>query len=837
MKTESSLTPRRIKKRLNIKKKEMTIQDEEIFKHANNLLQLLKVKKTLSDIPFNHSPENISLVYYAFEKEVYNNEFSLFLSHYLSSLKPLMNILPQNNSKETLIMLSQKLMFEKHKTNQLLFRFGDYGEKFYIILKGSVNVIIYKELEIKMTYEDYISHLKRLKELKEYVLMKKIIKINTNVIKEANVNYILSLDETEEERNITIQNSLNLFKHCNSYHSYNSYNSWNSNNNTMEVISANDYIQRSFPQVLNKNNKGDNDVNTKNSYDITLWVYFNLCSLGIGKTFGDIALSNPNCVRTGTIICKEDSYLGTLTKAGYDSLVKDSQDKLRKAKIMTILSAPIFTGVRVDTFIKNYFNCFKELELNQGMTLFNQGDKREEIFLIKEGEVDITTRLSFNELTTVIEDKGGIIDKLKEKMLFYDLFIHDIPIQYKNKRMYKLFVLKDGEISGLDDCLFNNRYLCNAICSSLKSIIYCIQYSMFQRLVEEEECIKNNLPAFTEVKTEVLRNRLIVLRNNEINHRCKMMPSFSEKILFNYNSINNTNTLTNINTSNSILSNTIIQIEGNKNIKNKGCLTSRNKSEIASKKQGIQMLNNSKDFSYGNKNKTRVHLNIEDKSERMVHYSSAIKYELERTVSKSNSDYKRIIKSDSLMYSDNIIKKSKDKIHKGQFQLSTPSNKNTQSKNTNNSNSNSKKKKEIVGKTIRRKKLTISSPCVAIGTPNKASDNILEQIINISAKHISHSKGLINTNKNNNTKPNINANEDILKSMAINHHKPGVIDFLAMDKVYESSEVKKSKQFKPKVTLIPLNILLLKKFKAPSVYNKRSLSVNEAHMLSNNIVK
>ena len=70
----------------------------------------------------------------------------------------------------------------------LLFRKNDLGDKFYIILKGKVSIIINQDTYIDMTEREYYIHFEKLRYFKEYYLLEKLlsydnkIEINSEII-------------------------------------------------------------------------------------------------------------------------------------------------------------------------------------------------------------------------------------------------------------------------------------------------------------------------------------------------------------------------------------------------------------------------------------------------------------------------------------------------------------------------------------------------------------------------------------------------------------------------------------------------------------------------------
>ena len=63
----------------------------------------------------------------------------------------------------------------------MLFRYGNKGNKFYVVLKGEVSVLILKEVRVNISFNRYFLHLLLLKMLKEDELLKKIITANSKI--------------------------------------------------------------------------------------------------------------------------------------------------------------------------------------------------------------------------------------------------------------------------------------------------------------------------------------------------------------------------------------------------------------------------------------------------------------------------------------------------------------------------------------------------------------------------------------------------------------------------------------------------------------------------------
>ena len=94
---------------------------------------------------------------------------------FLSTLKGSFNL------NKLLCSLSNYLKLEKKSKDTLLFRYGNKGNKFYVVLKGEVSVLILKEVRVNISFNRYFLHLLLLKMLKEDELLKKIITANSKI--------------------------------------------------------------------------------------------------------------------------------------------------------------------------------------------------------------------------------------------------------------------------------------------------------------------------------------------------------------------------------------------------------------------------------------------------------------------------------------------------------------------------------------------------------------------------------------------------------------------------------------------------------------------------------
>ena len=139
---------------------------------------------------------NFNTIQYILSKKNRNQKELSIIQEFLNSLNLFNN--PTNNiSKDKLLLsLSSFLKLEKRPQNSILFKFGNKGNKFYIVIKGELSVLILKETKIELNTVDYFIHLLLLKSLKEDELLKKTLMANNKIgIKIDEINFEYNYDK------------------------------------------------------------------------------------------------------------------------------------------------------------------------------------------------------------------------------------------------------------------------------------------------------------------------------------------------------------------------------------------------------------------------------------------------------------------------------------------------------------------------------------------------------------------------------------------------------------------------------------------------------------------
>ena len=279
----------------------------------------------------------------------------------------------------------------------------------------------------------------------------------------------------------------------------------------------NDYLNRlDFKKSIKKIRKFDNEYHKikildkiiENPIKVNYLHYCEVAQLNDGNIFGELALRYFNKQRNATVITKSECFFGTLTKPIYDLCLKAAQDKIRIRNVLFFTNGPIFKGVTVNYFMHKFFYLFEKKTIYRGDYLFHKGDKREKIYFIIKGELELSGRLTLSEITEIIKQLGGQFDdkKTKEFSFEYPLFKKWYEEQKIN---IKFFSLKNTEISGLDDMTINNIFLFDCICSSpAKTELFELKYNIFEDCLRKEKIVSKNHEEYINLKRDFIVKRI-----------------------------------------------------------------------------------------------------------------------------------------------------------------------------------------------------------------------------------------------------------------------------------------------------------------------------------------
>ena len=124
---------------------------------------------------------NYEIIQFILNKKKRTNEELIIIKTLLSTMKSLSLMINITEPEKILFSLSTCLKLESKPKDSILFRFGDKGTKFYILLSGRVSILILKETRVEMSFKRYFLHLFLLKMMKEKEMVKKTIMANNKI--------------------------------------------------------------------------------------------------------------------------------------------------------------------------------------------------------------------------------------------------------------------------------------------------------------------------------------------------------------------------------------------------------------------------------------------------------------------------------------------------------------------------------------------------------------------------------------------------------------------------------------------------------------------------------
>ena len=168
------------------------IQENEKKLEEKKKDKKMKSKKTLNQNLYPKirlTPLNNQTIQYILSCKLRTPNMLTILNAFLSTMK-FLSISADNEDKEKLLYsLSFCLKMDKKPNGSIIFRYGNKGTRFYIVLGGEVSVLILREKNVELNNLNYLKYLLYLKVIKEEELAKKIIEANPKLSFNINENF------------------------------------------------------------------------------------------------------------------------------------------------------------------------------------------------------------------------------------------------------------------------------------------------------------------------------------------------------------------------------------------------------------------------------------------------------------------------------------------------------------------------------------------------------------------------------------------------------------------------------------------------------------------------
>ena len=454
--------------------------------------------------------------------------------------------------------LADNVVIEIYKQNEFIMKKNEIGENCYFLLSGILSVLKPVEYHFELSYDEYIQYLANLVKNKEYEILTNVRRLNKYYIDmggEEDFNFvkiyfmiklkndILQLIKTGKFKREFIEKRFKLF-----HLSFEDYNLDSSSVllHIVEIVKGSSVKEKDIKEYLDslvslefeKNNmilKNPNIFkNIKKKF--TVIKYEDFMYLRPGNFFGESALHGVVNKRNSSIRAEEDCVVLSLKNDIYKALLFENNRKLKSFDVIFICKNFFFNDISTIIFNKNYFEYFKLLSKSKDDIIYQQNDKVNSVYFVKEGDLKLEINISIIELYNLIKHYYDILSgnsfikmsqvELKEIKNKYleDKIITDVRHQSQimkeklNKKIkFELYTSNDCDTLGLEEYFLNENFLCSCTVVSKEAKLFEINCDSLQNIITNE---KNCHSAYYNlIQSRLLTNikRLHMIKINYIN--------------------------------------------------------------------------------------------------------------------------------------------------------------------------------------------------------------------------------------------------------------------------------------------------------------------------------
>ena len=546
-------------------KKKILQMEERISSIANEIQLQLTAGKDILKISLTDFKDVNELVEFILNKDNRKSCDVFVLMQYLKSYPSFIELLTGNEGltelKDLLYKVALFLKKEEVVKDEIIFLNGQLGKNFYLILDGEVSVLVPVEQSVYITNIQFFKYLQFLLDNKEYELIRKTFESNQKNFSEFEyqiseyekfsslletflpasskfgnqdcftyvnkfnhfINNLVNLpnsDENENDEKDDEYEQQKLKEILNSFDSDTSYENNKKSRKNSLFIKRKSIYKKTETENSEEKNKNKNKKKEINKFDYIkhkyfIWKYNLVCTLGKGKSFGELALQKEGSRRTATIIANKKCKFGTLQKDEYQVLVKETLERARKINVEALMHSEFFHRYRIDLFESHYFNCFKYMKKVKGEYLFIQNTRRDNIFFIKKGDIQIELLSSWNNLDNVLISLGI---NHRKNIDWQNLISSNekLKIFVSSIKKFNISIFSSGEIIGTEEHATEKgkKYMFSALCIS-NCEIFSLEINFLDKMLNEK-ILKNNYSKMALEKKNKLVQRIVDLKTNTL---------------------------------------------------------------------------------------------------------------------------------------------------------------------------------------------------------------------------------------------------------------------------------------------------------------------------------
>ena len=289
------------------------------------------------------------------------SEVRLLQSYFCHNVEYFKKLLTDPDGKEKIPKIISVLSYESFQKDEHIIYFGEIGDKFYIILSGSVNLYKPFPKNVYMTLSEYASYLIEIRDVEK------------NMLKFSRV----------ENYNTNIDNSRILDDY---------------------YRSKLKYLSKKVPIVIEEERF--------------------IVKLGPGMSFGEMALIK-NETRNVNIIADEHCELMSIDKSDYRKIIKDIEEQKINSQIKSFkMDYPFFQEWPSNRCVR-LLSCLNTEYYTSEDYVYKQSNIPDCIYLIKRGEFEVSANITISGYEKFVEYIHDSADSLISYMDNPDLWKED----------------------------------------------------------------------------------------------------------------------------------------------------------------------------------------------------------------------------------------------------------------------------------------------------------------------------------------------------------------------------------------------------------------------------
>ena len=343
----------------------------------------------------------------------------------------------EQNSADVHYECCKVMSLEEYSKDDVVFKFGEYGEKFYIILSGQVSV--------------------RVPAVRKFLVSKETLNKLENLIFMENISESSSFEEEEKVTpkkrlaagGLNAAEVIDSLKHIS--------NSSELGEHKKHFLSNEDKILLGlFKEKVKQEQKILLDYIRNSENDEVELMFEDFNEIGVlktGNSFGELALISDK-TRSATIHVLERSSFFVINKRDFTKILGSIAETRLNRIVHFLQKVQIFTSIS-KSYLMRLAYFFTPSRHKKGQYIFKEGDPNEGVYFIREGEITLEKKISIKT------ESNPIFSSSPQD------FLIKLPRKHKNFINSKIIIKSKFEFFGGLESLDNEeKRKYSAVCTS-----------------------------------------------------------------------------------------------------------------------------------------------------------------------------------------------------------------------------------------------------------------------------------------------------------------------------------------------------------------------------------